>query len=70
MAAIDDLTELVERAAAVEKVALSSKWRERPDVAKLIARVRKGAQEQRDELSKDTDPLLLPRGGCRCGRTI
>ena len=25
----------------------------------MITRVRKGAQEQRDELSKDTDPLLL-----------
>ena len=43
MAAIDNLTELVERAAAVEKVALSSKWRERPDVTKLIGRVRKNA---------------------------
>src|SRR6476661_1795384 len=59
MAAIDDLTELVERAAVAEKVALSSKWKERPDVAKLITRVRKNAQDQRAELSKDSDPLLL-----------
>ena len=59
MAAIDDLTELVERAAAVEKVALSSKWRERPDVTKLIARVRENAAEQRDELARDVDPELL-----------
>ena len=59
MAAIDNLTELVERAAVAEKVALSSKWKDRPEVAKMITRVRKGAQEQRDELNQDTDPLLL-----------
>jgi hypothetical protein len=28
MAAVDDLTELVERAAVAEKTALSSKWKE------------------------------------------
>ena len=58
MAAIDNLTELVERAAVAEKVALSSKWKDRPEVAKMITRVRKGAQEQRDELNQDTDPLV------------
>ena len=30
MAAIDDLTELVERAAVAEKAALSSKWKDGP----------------------------------------
>jgi hypothetical protein len=59
MAAIDDLTELVERAAAAEKVAVSSKWKERPDVAKMITRVRTTGRQQRDELTKDVDPLLL-----------
>jgi len=59
MAAIDNLTELVERAAVAERVALSSKWKERPDVAKSITRLRSSAQDQRDELSKDADPLLL-----------
>lgn len=59
MAAIDNLTELVERAAVAEKVALSSKWKERPDVAKMITRVRKGAHEQLNELTKDTNPELL-----------
>jgi hypothetical protein len=59
MAAIDDLTELVERAAAVEKVALSSKWRERPAVTKLITRVRKNAQEHRDEMTRNSDPAML-----------
>jgi hypothetical protein len=42
MAAIDNLTELVERAAVAEKVALSSKWKERPEVAKMIARCVRG----------------------------
>ena len=59
MAAIDNLTELVERAAVAEKVALSSKWKERPEVAKMIDRLRKGAQDQRNELSLDSDPMLL-----------
>jgi len=59
VAAIDDLTELVERAAVVEKVALSSKWKERPEVAKMLARLRKSTQEQRAELSQATDPLSL-----------
>ena len=59
MAAIDNLTELVERAAVAERVALSSKWKERPDVAKSITRLRSSAKDQRDELSKDADPLLL-----------
>ena len=41
-------SELVERAVVAEKVALSSKWKERPDVAKMIARVRKSTQQQRE----------------------
>ena len=32
MTAVDDLTELVERAAAAEKVVLALKWREQSDV--------------------------------------
>ena len=32
MAAMDDLTELVERAEVAEKAALSSKWKEESDV--------------------------------------
>jgi hypothetical protein len=50
MAAIDDLTELVERAAVAEKVAVSSKWKERPDVAKMIVNVQKNAANQREHL--------------------
>ena len=59
MPAIDDLTELVERAAAAERIALASKWKDRPDVEKMVRRVRKTAAEQRDELSKNTDGSLL-----------
>jgi hypothetical protein len=40
MAAVDDLTELVERAAAAEKSALASKWKEQSDVKALIRRTR------------------------------
>ena len=47
MAAIDDLTELVERAAAAEKSALASKWKDEPDVQSLIRRSRAAAEEQR-----------------------
>ena len=59
MPAIDDLTELVERAAAAERIALASKWKDRPDVEKMLRRVRKTAAEQRDELSKNTDGSML-----------
>ena len=47
MPAVDDLTELVEKAAAAERIALASKWKERPDVEKMVRRVRKNAERQR-----------------------
>ena len=62
MAAIDDLTELVERAAAAEKSALASKWKDEPDVQSLIRRSRTAAEEQRQAVRLDTDPdRLSPR---------
>ena len=62
MAAVDDLTELVERAAAAEKTVLTSKWKDEPDVQALIRKTRKAAEEQRQEVSLDTDPdRLSPR---------
>src|SRR3954469_1114839 len=59
MAAMDDLTELVERAAVVEKTALSSKWKEEADVEGLIRKTRKVAEEQRQAVRLDTDPTRL-----------
>ena len=56
MAAIDDLTELVERAAAVERTALSSKWKDESDVHALIATVANNAEEQRQAVMLDTHP--------------
>jgi hypothetical protein len=62
MAAMDDLTELVERAAVAEKAALSSKWKEESDVQGLIRRMREAAEEQRQAVRLDTDPhRLSPR---------
>jgi hypothetical protein len=62
MAAVDDLTELVERAAAAEKTVLTSKWKDEPDVQALIRKTRKAAEEQRQEVSLDTDSdRLSPR---------
>ena len=40
MSAIDDLTELVERAGAAERAALASKWKDRSDVGALRRKVR------------------------------
>jgi hypothetical protein len=48
MSAVDDLTELVERAAAAERAALASKWKERDDVEALRQKVRHAIDEQRD----------------------
>jgi hypothetical protein len=59
MAAVDDLTELVERAAAAEKSALASKWKDEADVQGLIRRARRSAEEQRQAVSLDTDPSRL-----------
>jgi hypothetical protein len=59
MAAMDDLTELVERAAVAEKTALSSIWKEGSDVQGLIRRTRKAAAEQRQAVSLDIDPQRL-----------
>src|SRR3954454_22778763 len=62
MAAIDDLTELVERAAVAEKTALSSKWKEESDVQGLIRRTRKAGEEQRQAVRLDGDlRRLSPR---------
>jgi hypothetical protein len=62
MAAVDDLTELVERAAAAEKSGLASKWKDEADVQSLIRRARRAAVEQRQAVSLDTDPeRLSPR---------
>src|SRR3954465_10616684 len=62
MAAVDDLTELVERAAAAEKSALASKWKDEADVQALISRTRRTAEEQRQAVRLDTDPdRLSPR---------
>ena len=62
MAAVDELTELVERAAAAEKAALASKWKDESDVQALIRSVGKGAEEQRRAIILDTAPdRLSPR---------
>ena len=59
---VDDLTELVERAAAAEKSGLASKWKDEADVQSLIRRARRAAEEQRQAVSLDTDPeRLSPR---------
>src|SRR5215217_6758227 len=62
MAAVDDLTELVERAAVAEKSALASKWKDEADVQAMISRARRAAEEQRQAVRLDTDPdRLSPR---------
>jgi hypothetical protein len=45
--AVEDLTELVERAGAAERAALASKWKERPDVEALRRKVERGIEDQR-----------------------
>ncbi|GAA2876454.1 hypothetical protein GCM10010472_37580 [Pseudonocardia halophobica] len=47
MSAVDDLSELVERAGAAERAALSSKWKERPEVDALRSRVGRVLAEHR-----------------------
>ena len=52
MAAVDDLSELVERAAAAERAALASKWKDRSDVEAVSRRVRRAIINQNDELRR------------------
>lgn len=52
MAAVDDLAELVERAAAAERAALASKWKERSDVEAVTRRVRRNLIDQTDDLRR------------------
>ena len=59
MAAIDDLTELVEASAAAERYAVASKWKERSDVETMANRMRKRADEHREHLGRYQDPDLL-----------
>ena len=59
MAAVDDLTELVEKAAVAERTALASKWKERTDVEKMVRNVRKSAETQRTDLAAQTDASML-----------
>ena len=62
MAAVDDLTELVERASAAERAALASKWRDGKDVEKMVRRTRRRAREQRESLAAlDQDGELSSR---------
>ncbi len=56
MAAVDDLSELVERAAAAERAALASKWKDRADVESVSRRVRRAIIDQHDELRRATGP--------------
>jgi uncharacterized membrane protein (DUF485 family) len=48
MSAVDDLTELVQRAGTAERAALASKWKERSDVETLRRKVQGTLDEQRD----------------------
>ena len=69
MAAVDDLTELVERAASAEKSALSSKWKDESDVQGLI---RTSARPPRSNGARSA--WTPTRNGCRhdgpgCGST-
>ncbi|WP_326837452.1 hypothetical protein VSH64_21605 [Amycolatopsis rhabdoformis] len=59
MAAVDDLVELVQRAAAAEKNAMAAKWQGEDDVRRLIGKTRTAAEEQRAELRSDVDPGQL-----------
>ncbi len=62
MAAVDDLTELVESAAAAERAALSAKWKDRADVEGLTRRVEKSIKGQREELVRALESARSPSG--------
>jgi hypothetical protein len=61
MSAVDDLSELVERAGAAERAALASKWKDRPDVDALRRRVRRVLDEHREAEGRAGGSGLDPR---------
>jgi hypothetical protein len=56
MSAADELVELVGRAAAAERAVLAARWKDRPEVERMVAAVRRAAAEQREH-----DPAGGPR---------
>jgi len=67
MSAADDLTELVERAAAAERAALAAKWKPRADVDAVRRKVRRAIDEHRDVEQRSARPtgLSARRSGIR-----
>jgi hypothetical protein len=61
MSAVDDLTELVERAGAAERAALASRWKERADVEALRRRVQDAITEQHELEQLSCGPALSDR---------
>ena len=61
LSAVDDLTELVERAGAAERAALASRWKERADVDALRRRVHTAIREQHELEQTSTVPVLSDR---------
>lgn len=59
MSAVDDLTELVERAGAAERAALASKWKDRDDVEAMRRKVQRSIDEQRDLERRSTRAAAL-----------
>ena len=57
MSAVEDLTELVERAGAAERAALASRWKERADVDDLRRRVQDAITEQHELERLSTAPV-------------
>jgi hypothetical protein len=61
MSAVEDLTELVERAGAAERAALASRWKEREDVDALRQRVEGAITEQHQLEKLSPGPVLSDR---------
>ncbi|MCE0767375.1 hypothetical protein LWC35_31390 [Pseudonocardia kujensis] len=61
MSAVDDLSELVERAGAAERAALASKWKDRPEVDALRQKVRRAVDENLAAERRTDGSGLAPR---------
>lgn len=61
MSAVDDLSELVERAGAAERAALASKWKDRPEVDALRQKVQRAVDENLAAERRSDSSGLAPR---------
>ena len=70
MSAADDLTELVERAAAAEQAALAAKWKPRADVDAVRRKVRRVLVREISDYASNAEARAFAEETARSASTV